>query len=101
MKSQSSLEKLKLACLCLRGSKVRFVFGDKLVSLPQLFFTSAPSWGKGRSFGIFQEVEQQPLLPCFVCPITWGPRGEGMGGQTEVVGAGHLLSVPGSCGSGD
>ena len=41
MKSQSSLEKLKLACLCLRGSKVRFVFGDKLVSVPQLFFTLA------------------------------------------------------------
>ena len=65
MKSQSSLEKLKLACLCLRGSKVRFVFGDKLVSLPQLFFRSAPflTWEENKSpcvahFGLLGEDQE-------------------------------------------
>ena len=65
MKSQSSLEKLKPACLCLRGSKVRFVFGNKLVSLPQLFFRSAPflTWEENKSlcvahFGLLGEDQQ-------------------------------------------
>lgn len=56
-------------------------------------WSTLASWGKTRSFGIFQEVEQQPLLPRFVCPVTWGPRGEGLGGQTEVLGAGHRFSA--------
>ena len=113
MKSQSSLEKLKLACLCLRGSKVRFVFGDKLVSVPQLFFTLASflMWEENKSpcvahFGLLGEDQELWDFPgsgaaassSQIClPRHLGAQGRGSGRADG--GAGGWAPV--LCGSGD
>lgn len=47
------------------------------------------------SFGIFQEAEQQPLLPCFVFPsIVLEAQREGSEGRQRHQSTGSLLLVP-------